>query len=185
MKKEFLQKVIPGLSLLLALVCAACSGKEIGNPEKLLLSLNFDEGAGNQVLDGAGQAQPAVVKYLFTNAAYMDARSPEWRSQGVSGGCLLFDGCSNYIGYEPEELMVRGEALTISVWAALRAGLLPAIERHHAQCRRQWNRASDCHCRTVQQGKKAGVPPGLSAVWAAVLSGGNRRGVADALGGRR
>ena len=31
MKKEFLQKVIPGLSLLLALVCAACSGKEIGN----------------------------------------------------------------------------------------------------------------------------------------------------------
>ncbi len=49
MKKEFLQKVIPGLSLLLALVCAACSGKEIGNPEKLLLSLNFDEGSGNQV----------------------------------------------------------------------------------------------------------------------------------------
>lgn len=49
MKKEFLPKVIPGLSLLLALVCAACSGKEIGNPEKLLLSLNFDEGSGNQV----------------------------------------------------------------------------------------------------------------------------------------
>ena len=47
MKKEFLQKVIPGLSLLLALVCAACSGKEIGNPEKLLLSLNFDEGSGD------------------------------------------------------------------------------------------------------------------------------------------
>ena len=33
--------------------------------------------------------------------------------------------------------------------------------------------------------KKAGVPPGLSAVWAAMLSGGDRRGVADALGGRR
>jgi len=37
MKKEFLQKVIPVLSLLLALVCTVCSGKEIGNPEKLLL----------------------------------------------------------------------------------------------------------------------------------------------------
>ena len=96
MKKGFLQKVIPVLSLVLTLVCTACSGKESGNPEKQLLSLNFDEEAGNQVLDGAGQAQPAVVKYLFTNAAYMDARSPEWRSQGVSGGCLLFDGCSNY-----------------------------------------------------------------------------------------
>ena len=69
MKKEFLQKVIPVLSLLLALVCAACSGKESGNPKKLLLSLNFDEGSGNQVMDGAGQAQPAEVKYLFTNAA--------------------------------------------------------------------------------------------------------------------
>ena len=79
MKKGFLQKVIPVLSLVLTLVCTACSGKESGNPEKQLLSLNFDEGAGNQVLDGAGQAQPAVVKYLFTNAAYMDARSPEWR----------------------------------------------------------------------------------------------------------
>ena len=49
MKKEFLQKVIPVLSLVLTLVCTACSGKEIGNPEKLLLSLNFDEGSGNQV----------------------------------------------------------------------------------------------------------------------------------------
>ena len=121
MKKEFLQKVIPVLSLLLALVCTACSVKESGNPEKLLLSLDFDEGSGNQVSDGAGQAQPAEVKYLFTNAAYMDARSPEWRSQGVSGGCLLFDGCSNYIGYEPEELLIQGETLTVSVWAAPRA----------------------------------------------------------------
>ena len=51
----------------------------------------------------------------------MDARSPEWRSKGVSGGCLLFDGCSNYIGYEPEELLVQGEALAVSVWVAPRA----------------------------------------------------------------
>lgn len=58
MKKEFLQKVIPVLSLLLALVCTACSGKEIGNSEKLLLSLNFDEGSGNQVSDGAGRRSP-------------------------------------------------------------------------------------------------------------------------------
>ena len=70
MKKEFLQKVIPVLSLVLTLVCTACSGKEIGNPEKLLLSLNFDEGSGNQVLDSGGQAKPAEVKYLFTSAAY-------------------------------------------------------------------------------------------------------------------
>lgn len=33
----------------------------------------------------------------------------------------MFDGCSNYIGYEPEELLVQGEALAVSVWVAPRA----------------------------------------------------------------
>ena len=109
------------LSLLLALLCAACSGGEKGESEALLLRLGFDEGSGNQVSDGAERVQPAEVNYLFTNAAYMENRDPEWRAQGVQGGCLLFDGCSNYIGYEPEELLVQGEALSISLWAAPRA----------------------------------------------------------------
>lgn len=44
--------------------------------------------------------QPAEVNYLFTDAAYMENRDPEWRTEGLQGGCLLFDGNSNYVGYE-------------------------------------------------------------------------------------
>lgn len=107
------------LLVLLAFTCTACSGG--GDSDQPLLHLSFDEGSGNQVSDGAGKAQPTEVNYLFTNAAYMESRDPEWRTEGIQGGCLLFDGNSNYIGYEPEELLVQGEALTVSVWVAPRA----------------------------------------------------------------
>lgn len=121
MCKRF-QKVVPAvLTVLLALACTACSGRGTGNPENLLLSLNFDEGSGNQVLDSAGGAGTAEVAYNFTNAAYMENRDPEWRTEGVQGGCLLFDGNSNYVSYDPEVILVQGEALTVSVWAAPRA----------------------------------------------------------------
>jgi len=108
------------LTFLLAAVCAGCGGNS-GNPEGLLLSLSFDEGSGNQVASGGGAVEAAEVAYNFTNAAYMENRDPEWRTEGVQGGCLLFDGNSNYVSYEPETLLVEGEALTVSVWAAPRA----------------------------------------------------------------
>lgn len=107
------------LLALLAFTCTACAGG--GDSEKLLLRLSFDEGSGSQVSDGAGKARPAEVNYLFTDAAYMENRDPEWRTEGIRGGCLLFDGNSNYVAYEPEELLVQGEALTVSVWVAPRA----------------------------------------------------------------
>ena len=107
--------------LLIAMACAGCQGSgEKGTPDGLLLSLGFDERSGNQVSDSAGQAQPAQVAYNFTNAVYMDSRDPEWRS-GVEGACLLFDGNSNYISYAPEEILVQGGALSVSVWVAPRA----------------------------------------------------------------
>ncbi len=111
-------------AMLLTLVCAGCggdSGGGKGNSEGLLLSLSFDEGSGNQVSDGAGAVQTAEVAYNFTEAVYMENRDPEWRTEGVQGGCLLFDGNSNCISYTPEELLVQGEAFTISVWVAPRA----------------------------------------------------------------
>ena len=110
------------LSFVLAALFAGCSGdNNKGNPEGMLLSLSFDEGSGNQVSDGAGAVEAAEVAYNFTNAAYMENRDPEWRTEGVQGGCLLFDGNSNYVSYAPETLLVQGEALTLSVWVAPRA----------------------------------------------------------------
>lgn len=107
-------------AILIAMICAGCGG-DSGSPENLLLSLSFDEGSGNQVSDSAGAAGTAEVAYNFTNAAYMESRDPEWRTEGVQGGCLLFDGNSNYVSYDPETLLVQGEALTVSVWVAPRA----------------------------------------------------------------
>lgn len=123
MKKNCTKRLAAVLAavLLLTMVCTGCqSGGETGNPEGLLLSLSFDEGSGNQVQDGAEQLQPAAVAYNFTNAVYSDSRDPEWRG-GVQGSSLLFDGNSNYISYTPEELLVQGETLTVSVWVAPRA----------------------------------------------------------------
>lgn len=107
------------LLVLLVFTCTACSGG--GESDQLLLHLGFDEGSGDQVSDSAGAVETAEVAYNFTNAAYIENRDPEWRTEGIQGGCLLFDGNSNYISYEPEQLLVQGESLTISVWVAPRA----------------------------------------------------------------
>ncbi|MBD5150039.1 MAG: hypothetical protein HDT18_06625 [Oscillibacter sp.] len=124
MKRNFNVKLfLLVLSIMLAVLCAGCGGDSgnKGNPEGFLLNLSFDEGAGNQVSSAAGTVEPAEIAYNFTNAAYMENRDPEWRTEGVQGGCLLFDGNSNYISYAPEELLVQGDALTVSVWVAPRA----------------------------------------------------------------
>ena len=110
------------LSAVLAAFFAGCSGdNNESNPEGILLNLRFDEGSGNQVSDSAGAVEPTEVAYNFTNAAYMENRDPEWRTQGIQGGCLLFDGNSNYVSYAPGTLLIQGEALTVSVWVAPRA----------------------------------------------------------------
>lgn len=121
MKKNRIKRfaIVLAAVLLLAVACAGCGDQDVS--DGLLLSLSFDEGSGSQVQDGAGQVQPARVAYNFTNAAFMEDRDPEWRESGVTGGCLLFDGSSNYVSYSPEELLAQGDALTISVWAAPRA----------------------------------------------------------------
>ncbi len=101
------------LLLLLATVLTGC-GKESG----LLLHLPFDEGSGNLVTDAAGRQ--AEVSYLLTNTPYNTPQDPQWRSQGVEGGCLLFDGCSNFISFSPEEVLVAGDAFSVSLWVAPR-----------------------------------------------------------------
>lgn len=88
--------------------------------EEMLMHLAFDEGSGTAVSDSSGNLQDAQVHYLFTHASYMDDREPQWRDTGVEGGSLLFDGCSTYIAYAPEEICVGGDAVSISVWAAPR-----------------------------------------------------------------
>ena len=86
-----------------------------------LLYLSFDEGQGAVIQDRSGHLQEADIQYQFLTPAYTDPMDPQWRTTGVEGGSLLFDGCSTCIAYDPEEICVSGSALSISVWVAPRA----------------------------------------------------------------
>lgn len=102
--------------LLLTALLAGCGGER-----DLLLYLTFDEGSGTTVTDASGNVGTAEVSYLFTKPAFNTVQDPQWRDTGVSGGCLLFDGCSNAVSIKPEVLSVEGDAFTISAWVAPRA----------------------------------------------------------------
>ncbi|MBR2188549.1 MAG: GH32 C-terminal domain-containing protein, partial [Eubacterium sp.] len=89
--------------------------------DSLLLYLPLDEGSGAISHDASGHLPDADVAYQYLNPAYTSPMDPQWRSVGVKGGSLLFDGASTFTAYEPEEICLSGDAITISAWVAPRA----------------------------------------------------------------
>lgn len=85
----------------------------------LLLHLKLDEGKGLTVSDASGNLAETELDYHLAHAAYTEDQDPQWRSDGVQGGCLLFDG-TTYVTYNKNQIAVEGSALTISVWIAPR-----------------------------------------------------------------
>lgn len=108
------------LAAALTLMMAGCSLPG-AQDNALLLHLAFDEGSGTAAVDSAGKQEAAEVSYLYTNPVYTSAMEPEWRTAGVEGGALLFDGTSTCLSYKPSVLCVSGEALSVTVWVAPRA----------------------------------------------------------------
>lgn len=104
------------LTLLLAALLIGCGQQQ----DDLLLHLSFDEGSGNTVKDQSGKAEDAEIAYLLTSSPYNAPQDPQWRAQGVEGGCLLFDGCSNFVSYTPDTILAQGDAFSVSVWVAPR-----------------------------------------------------------------
>lgn len=89
---------------------------------KLMLYLNFDEGSGNKVKDSAKKVPDATVRYVFSDAQYQpQSQDPQWREKGVKKGSLLFDGYSNFIRYDYDDIKVRGSEFSISAYVAPRA----------------------------------------------------------------
>ena len=113
---KYLLPLALALALLLSCACA-----EAAEDEAVLLHLSFDEGQGSAAADLSGHLGEADIQYQYLTPAYIAPLDPQWRSSGVEGGSLLFDGCSTCISYSPDELCVSGSALTVSVWVAPRA----------------------------------------------------------------
>lgn len=86
----------------------------------LMLHLAFDEGKGLTLTDSSGNLPDTDMNYGFAHAVFMEDQEPQWRSAGVKGGCLLFDGATTYLSYKKNDISVSGDALTISVWIAPR-----------------------------------------------------------------
>lgn len=86
---------------------------------KLYISLPFDEGQGNTVMDAAGVLPECKIQYRFNNAKYMPSQDPQWR-KGIRGNCLLFDGSSNYLSYPPETVKFPNGSFSITLWVAPR-----------------------------------------------------------------
>lgn len=112
------------LMFLMALTLAAAltaAGSLCVAENTLLLYLSFDASTGAEIEDESGHLPAADIEYRYLNPTYTAPMGPEWRKAGVSGGTLLFDGASTFIAWEPEEICLQGEALTISVWVAPRS----------------------------------------------------------------
>ncbi len=124
-KNKFVAILIALLSLLtLCLGLVFLSGCKGSDPldKNLMLHLSFDEGSGNKVKDSAKKVPEATVRYVLTDAQYQpQGQDPQWRESGVKGGSLLFDGYSNYIRYDYDDIKVRGSQFSISAYVAPRA----------------------------------------------------------------
>ena len=109
------------LFLLLIILCLTLAGcSDSAHKKDLLLHLAFDEGSGVTVKDSAGKLPDTELSYGFSHAAYMDDQEPQWRSEGISGGCLLLDGTSTFVSYKRNDVTISGGALTVQVWIAPR-----------------------------------------------------------------
>lgn len=110
--------ILTAALLILVLALSACSGD--AHSKDLLLHLTFDEGSGLTVKDKAGKLPDTDLNYEFSHAAYMDNQDPQWRTDGIAGGCLLLDGSSTYLSYNRNDITVEGTQLTVQVWIAPR-----------------------------------------------------------------
>ncbi len=115
MKKKWIAAaLLAGLCVSLS----ACGGD--AHQKSLLLHLAFDEGSGTTVSDSSGNLPDTDLNYEFSHAAFMESQDPQWRTDGISGGCILLDGSSTYVTYKRTDITVEGPAFTVQAWIAPR-----------------------------------------------------------------
>ncbi|WP_235950185.1 GH32 C-terminal domain-containing protein [Paenibacillus apii] len=60
------------------------------------------------------------VAYHLNTGVYQPAQSPLWKSDGISGGALLFDGYSTYVTRTADRIATPTKAITVEAWVAPR-----------------------------------------------------------------
>lgn len=119
MKKKIL--IITAVALVAVMAEFLIFGNHDPHKKDLILYLPFDEGKGSTVTDKSGNLPEAEINYGLKPAVYQsENQEPQWRKNGIDGGCLLFDGGTTYITYNKNDAKISGNALTISVWVAPR-----------------------------------------------------------------
>ena len=101
-------------------LAALTSCGRAAHDDHLLLHLAFDEGSGITVQDSSRNLPDTDMNYEFSHAAYMENQDPQWRSDGIQGGCILLDGSSTYVTYKRNDITVEGPSLTVQAWIAPR-----------------------------------------------------------------
>lgn len=123
MKKKIIWIVAAAIAVCILAGVAAIlllGGDRDPHSDRLLLHLSFDEGSGTTVKDSSGNLPETEISYNFSHAVFTEDQDPQWRTGGIQGGCLLFDGSSTYVTYNKNDVAISGEALTVSVWIAPR-----------------------------------------------------------------
>ncbi|QYR22368.1 GH32 C-terminal domain-containing protein [Paenibacillus sp. sptzw28] len=79
----------------------------------------LDEGTGTNAAEAVtGTTDP--VSYYLNTGVYQPSRNPLWRSDGISGGALLFDGYSTWVKRPADKIPTPSKAITVEAWVAPR-----------------------------------------------------------------
>jgi sucrose-6-phosphate hydrolase SacC (GH32 family) len=107
-----------------------------------IVHFGFDETSGKTAAESV-RGREHEVHYVFNDARFMNSKDPRWTDHGVKNGALLFDGYSNFIEIDADEVVPVGDALTIEAWVAPRSyewgdgGKLSAIVNQHDEDRNE------------------------------------------------
>lgn len=80
---------------------------------------SFDEGTGDVTLEEASGSADAV-NYHLLEGSHQPPRAPLWRSDGIRGASLLFDGYSTWLERPASATPVPTKELTVDTWLAPR-----------------------------------------------------------------
>ncbi len=97
---------------------------------------HLNEGTGKTTKESISEnADP--ISYHLNTGIYQPAQDPLWKSDGISGGALLFDGYSTSVTHPADKFPTPTKAITVEAWVAPRnfesgaEGRLSAIVNQH------------------------------------------------------